>query len=81
MHFPTYIIFFSDVNSYYFIGGSDVYSDGDWHWITGETWDYENFAGDQPNGGIFEGCLMLHYPSMKWHDIGCIWTDHNYICE
>ena len=53
---------------------------GTWQWITGETWDYENFAEDQPEGG-HKACLKLHYPSMGWHDVRCVFEHLYYICE
>lgn len=33
----------------YWLGGTDAASEGDWRWITGETWSYENWDEEQPD--------------------------------
>ena len=76
----VYYFHISDVDSYYSIGGYIYNLRREWKWITDETWDYENFAEDQPEGG-FKSCLMLHYPSMRWHDVYRYSGDQYYICE
>ena len=78
--YSSVLFYISDLDSYYSIGGSKFNEQEVWRWITGETWDYENFAEDQPDGR-YEYCLKLHYPSMTWHDVFCVYSDLYYICE
>jgi hypothetical protein len=33
----------------YFLGGTDQISEGNWEWITGETWGYTNWNNGEPN--------------------------------
>jgi len=41
-----------------------------WHWVTGETWNYTNWSPGEPNnfGGIDEIWLMMWVYSGKWND-------------
>nr|WP_320190990.1 hypothetical protein [uncultured Desulfobacter sp.] len=57
--------------------GQDVWVSGNWSWADGETWGYENWASDQPNGvaAVTEGEIYyLHYYPMAdtenrtWND-------------
>ncbi len=43
-------------------------SEGDWNWVTGETWDYTNWYPGEPNnsGGLEHG-LNFH-PGETWND-------------
>jgi hypothetical protein len=58
------------------LGGTDRYEEGQWEWVTGETWDYENWY-------IQFGPNQLAYYSnaaSKWAD----WTQsetYPFICE
>ena len=52
------------------IGGTDEGSDGNWRWITGESWSYENWASDEPNGGTIENCLE-YKENEQWNDGPC----------
>lgn len=47
-----------------------------WSWITGETWDYTNWAPGEPNGGLDERHLELWGP--LWHDRMGMWNDGHY---
>ena len=65
--------FSQDFQERIWLGGSDEGSEGNWWWVTGEPWVYENWAGGQ--GGPDENCLILYDTSFEWHDDGC--TDGN----
>jgi hypothetical protein len=66
------------------LGGSDEGQEGDWYWITGEAWGYENWAPGEPNNigddsvlSSEENCLEYRnwYPTPQWNDLPC--DDHN----
>ncbi|MCL2689916.1 MAG: hypothetical protein FWE57_08745 [Chitinispirillia bacterium] len=44
--------------------------DKNWHWVTGEPWNYTNWSPGEPNnfGGIDEIWLMMWVYSGKWND-------------
>jgi hypothetical protein len=60
--------------------GDDNEPDGDWLWVTGEEFDYENWAGSEPNN--FDGndeerasygngdCEPVFSATDEWYDIG-----------
>lgn len=33
----------------YWLGGTDAAQEGDWRWVTGETWSYTNWDAEQPD--------------------------------
>jgi hypothetical protein len=41
------------------LGGADVTLDGDWRWVTGETWSYTNWYAGEPNFKGIEDSLAL----------------------
>jgi len=41
------------------IGGTDEGSEGNWKWITGESWGYQNWDDEEPNGGQNENHLNV----------------------
>lgn len=53
-------------NSY--IGGTDLEEEGNWSWVTGEPWSYENWSQNEPNGGLYEGFAEI-LTSTQWNDI------------
>lgn len=75
----------------YFIGGTDNGSEGNYKWITGESFSYTNWKTGEPNNtGNLENYLMIYNNSSehygKWNDI----ANHNtyisnnavgFICE
>ena len=59
------------------IGGTDQNSEGNWEWITGESWDVDYWHPNEPNnsgdGGATESYLGIWTPSIGdstyyWHD-------------
>jgi hypothetical protein len=56
---------------YVWLGASDEASEGDWKWITGETWDYTDWAIGEPNGETYENCLDFGDYSSQWNDERC----------
>ncbi|MBI5848814.1 MAG: hypothetical protein HZB31_12880 [Nitrospirae bacterium] len=55
------------------IGGTDEASEGDWRWITGETWSYDNWNSGEPNNvGSGENCLDYKDDGAQgWNDAAC----------
>ena len=57
------------------IGGTDEDVEGEWRWVTGEEWDYTNWAPGAPNNvdlmrdGEGEDALTIHLPSDLWNDL------------
>ena len=52
----------------YYFGAADVEEEGVWKWVTGEAWDYTNWAPGEPNGGIGENVIQW-LSSGLWNDI------------
>lgn len=44
--------------SYIFIGATDKIYEGDWRWVTGELWDYENWCPGQPFASNYRIAMM-----------------------
>lgn len=56
-------------DNYTWVGATDVLSEGEWRWITGEKFDYSNWGGNQPdNSGNNENYMHL-YEEGSWNDI------------
>lgn len=52
------------------LGGTDEASEGNWTWVTGESWTYSNWAGGEPNnccGG--EDYLIGWWSGDAWNDL------------
>lgn len=59
----------------YWLGGYQVSQGeveplGTWAWVTGEAWEYANWAPGEPNNGVGGSQQYLHY----WPDVG-LWDD------
>lgn len=60
-------------------------ADGQWCWVTGEPWKYENWGEGEPNNSsnvvADESCVAM-WPE-KWNDLanGNIYEQSGYICE
>jgi len=53
----------------YWIGGTDEVSEGNWKWVTGEPFSYENWASNQPDNGFGMQNYLALWPSVgKWDD-------------
>ena len=79
---------------YYWIGGTDETQEGNWEWVTGETWDYEGWSSGQPDNhseinGNAENYLAIERIKKGWNDLQNLGdpsgnsTQENagYICE
>lgn len=59
--------------------------EGQWCWVTGEPWEYENWGDGEPNNSsnvvAGESCVAM-WPE-KWNDLanGNIYEQSGYICE
>lgn len=71
-------------NSKLWIGGYKN-SAGEWCWVTGEPWEYQNWGDGEPNNSsnvvADESCVAV-WPE-KWNDLanGNIYEQSGYICE
>jgi len=61
--------------NWYYIGGTDEGVRGQWQWVTGESWEFTNWAPGEPNNlGGYESYLMLYrinsdaQTASKWND-------------
>lgn len=67
----------------YYLGGTDEENEGEWKWITGETFTYSNWDYGEPNGWGMEGKedhLTVYSNSGKWNDTNQS-AKEGYICE
>ncbi len=68
------------------LGGTDKIEEGVWEWVTGESWEYENWAVTEPNNGPggSEMYLMFsaHMPEIGyWNDENAPYDDAGYVIE
>ena len=68
-------------SSYTWLGGSDIYSEGKWFWITDETFSYTNWNESQPDNYNSEEHYLHMYPSGKWNDISSSAIVMMFVCE
>ena len=70
---------------YTWLGATDIYSEGKWKWITGDSLSYSNWADGEPNNSNDEDYLMLYNETGKWNDSHDIYYDfsdsYSFICE
>lgn len=67
--------------TYAWIGASDAVSEGSWVWVDGKSWGgYENWYGNNPNGGDHGNCGLLMIYNGQWDDASCSLT-RPYICK
>lgn len=79
---------------FYWLGGTDEAKEGDWTWVTSETWSYENWISAQPNNHSDinqsdENYLSIEREKRGWNDLqssgdpsgNCILENGGYICE
>ncbi|XP_028447360.1 ladderlectin-like [Perca flavescens] len=53
------------------IGGFDSVQEGTWMWTDGSNFNYQSWAGGEPNNaGGAENCLVMNYKE-NWNDVGC----------
>ena len=69
----------------YWLGGTDAESEGTWKWITGESWQYENWHYNQPDNDMeIENYLVLVTAwDNEWNDAPLEGAndDIGFICE
>lgn len=68
-------------SSYTWLGGSDVYSEGKWFWITDESFSYTNWNENQPDNYNSSEHYLHMYPSGKWNDSASGSNVMMFICE
>ena len=74
----------NDKNQNLWIGGYKN-ADGQWCWVTGEPWEYENWGDGEPNNSsnvVADENRVAMWPE-KWNDLanGNIYEQSGYICE
>jgi len=50
------------------IGGTDAAIEGNWQWITSESWSYTNWGGGEPSG---DGNCLEYWDNSQWNDEPC----------
>lgn len=64
----------------YWLGATDEENEGDWLWITGEDWGYENWLDGEPNDLNGEHYLVI-WPN-TWNDLCMDSAEQSgFICE
>lgn len=67
------------------LGATDIGHEGEWRWITGESFSYTNWMAGQPDNGSSNPEGSENY--LQYRDEGCKWNDnpgcwaHSFICE
>jgi len=67
-----------------FLGATDRDSEGNWKWVTGETYGFNGFASGEPSSGTKENYLTIYKEHFKKEIYG--WSDGAdqtayYVCE
>ena len=70
---------------YYWLGATDINSEGNWKWVNGEKWKYSNWNYGQPdNYNGKEHFLHMYNDSERlglWNDMPLTSVDLGFICE
>ncbi|MDR0372129.1 MAG: bacterial Ig-like domain-containing protein [Nitrososphaerota archaeon] len=75
---------------HYYLGGTDEDTRHQWRWITGESWEFTNWAPGEPNNiGGYESYLMVYRTgdtqAGKWNDtvynVHVVLGSTGFICE
>jgi cysteine-rich repeat protein len=63
------------------IGASDVATPGHYKWVTGEAWDYTNWAPGNPDPNVpFGHCVAFLSQDQNWYNTACL-DKKNTLCE
>jgi cysteine-rich repeat protein len=63
------------------IGATDMITSGKYLWVTGEPWEFSNWAPGYPDDmGGFASCISLGHQNLKWENTPCE-TSRDVICE
>ncbi|MBR0283054.1 MAG: InlB B-repeat-containing protein, partial [Oscillibacter sp.] len=78
----------------YWLGATDEETEGQWKWVTGETWSYSNWDLGQPDNqaGIQDYLVIRSHYNWRWDDVSndvvhiqdqslASWTIIGLICE
>ena len=72
----------------YWLGCTDKGHEGDWRWITGEKWTYDNWGEGQPDNEYNAYCGTIYTKGQDWGINAGEWDDAEntegwccYICE
>ncbi len=62
------------------LGATDAKTEGVWEWVTGEKWDFQCWAKNEPDGGTRENYMGFAHnnPNAEWIDVG---SNYVFICE
>ena len=61
---------------FYWLGGTDEVREGEWKWITGETWDFTAWRRGEPSNTYFAGYGNENYLGIWTSDL--LWNDFTY---
>jgi len=69
----------------FWLGGNDAATEGQWMWVTGESWSYSNWDTGQPDnaGGRGQNYAAMWSNGGSWDDGGLPYSDEpaSYLCE
>ena len=64
----------------FWIGGSDLISEGTWLWNDGSPLDWTYWAAPNPDGGTNENCAIWHNSYQAWNSAAC-WNNRYSVCS
>ena len=64
----------------FWLGGTDVASEGSWKWQDGSAVTWTNWGGSEPNGGTSQDCLAWWGGGRYWFDSSCS-SDRYLVCS
>jgi len=79
---------FGNLGGEYWVGGyqspTDPLPAANWHWVTGESWGYTNWAIGEPNdnyGSASEQYLGANWNGWFWNDEGAVGNIAGFVAE
>jgi len=67
----------------FWIGATDIEREGQFRWVNGQSWGFQNWYKSQPNPGKSEHCVTFNYWGKKnsqWGDRKCL-LSKPFLCE